>query len=147
MKKTIGQSIIKIMSIMFSMFFVVILFNTILFNRMITIDFNIPLMIIGTIVIYFVLFGLYYIYNKKNWRFLEHIPKKSEILCVLLIFFIVQYIIAKLSYAYIGWDCGEVISGAFSLLQGQKFNTMYYTQYPNNIGMLLLMKYVFVIAK
>lgn len=147
MKKTIGQSIIKIMSIMFSMFFVVILFNTILFNRMITIDFNIPLMIIGTIVIYFVLFGLYYIYNKKNWRFLEHIPKKSEILCILLIFFIVQYIIAKLSYAYIGWDCGEVISGAFSLLQGQKFNTMYYTQYPNNVGMLLLMKYVFVIAK
>ena len=65
MKKTIGQTIIKIMSIIFSIFFVVILFNTIFFNRMITIDFNIPLMIIGTIVIYFALFGLYYIYNKK----------------------------------------------------------------------------------
>lgn len=147
MKKTIGQTIIKIMSIIFSIFFVVILFNTIFFNRMITIDFNIPLMIIGTIVIYFALFGLYYIYNKKNWKFLEYKPKKSEILCVLLIIFIVQYIVAKLLYAYIGWDCGEVIKSAFTLLQGEKCNIMYYMQYPNNVGMLLLMKYVFVIAK
>lgn len=147
MKKTVGQRMIKIMSTIFSIFFVVILFNTIFFNRMITIDFNIPLMIIGTVVIYLALFGLYYLYNKRNWKFLEHKPKKTEILSTLLIIFIVQYIIAKLSYAYIGWDCGEVIKSAFTLLQGEKCNIMYYTQYPNNVGMLLLMKYVFVIAK
>ena len=141
------QLIIKAISISFSIFFIIILFNTIFFNRTIAINYSIPVMIIGTCLVYLIIFSIYCIYKNKNFKFLEYNPKKVEILCILLIIFIIQYIFATLTYAYNGWDCGGVVSSAFAALQGENFNALYYSQYPNNIGILLLIKYVLVIAR
>lgn len=71
-----GQSIIKIISILFSVFFITILFNTIFFNRTIAINYKIPTMIIGTCIEYITIFAIYSIYKKKKFNFLEYKLKK-----------------------------------------------------------------------
>lgn len=145
--KGFGKLILRVISILFSIFFIIILFNTIFFNRTIAINYSIPVMIIGTCLIYLILFGIYYIYKNKNLKFLEYSPGKKDYLCIFLIIFILQCIFASLTYANNGWDCGGIIGNIFDLLQGENVNFSYYSQYPNNIGMLLLVKYVLVITK
>ena len=145
--KGFGKIVLMIISILFSIFFIKILFNTIFFNRTIAINFKIPVMILGTLLVYLILFGIYYIYKKKKLNFLDYSPKKRDFLCVFLIIFIIQYIFASLTYANNGWDCGGIIEHIFYLLQGENVNFSYYSSYTNNIGMLLLVKYILIIAK
>lgn len=142
----LGQLIIKVISILFSIFFATILFNTIFFNKTIAINYKILTMIVGTLFAYVVMFLLYYIYKKRKFKFLDHNIDKAKFICIIIILFIIQYILTTLTYYCVGWDCGGVVSSAVALLNGNDFNVMYYSQYPNNIGILLLIKYVLVIA-
>lgn len=145
--KGFGKIVLRIISILFSIFFIIILFNTIFFNRTIAINFKIPVMILGTLLVYLILFGIYYIYKKKKLNFLDYSPKKRDLLCVFFIIFIIQYIFASLTYANNGWDCGGIIGNIYNLLKGENVSFSYYSQYTNNIGMLLLVKYILIIAK
>lgn len=142
-----GQLIIKIISILFSVFFVIILFNIIFFNRTIAINYKIPTMIIGTCIEYIIMFAIYSIYKKKKFDFLEYKLKKIDIICVLLIVFAIQHIFTTLTCNEIGWDCGIIIHNAVSLLNEGHIDCAYYSHYPNNIGIFLLIKYVLVIGK
>lgn len=142
-----GQSIIKIISILFSVFFVTILFNTIFFNRTIAINYRISIMIVGTCIEYIIIFAIYSIYKKKKFNFLEYKLRKIDIICILLIIFVIQFIFTTLTYTEIGWDCGIIINNVVSLLNEGNIECEYFSHYPNNIGIFLLIKYVLVIGK
>lgn len=142
----VGQVLMRVFSILFSVFFVIILFNTVFFNKTIAINYSIFTMLIGVLIVYLFIFLLYYLYDNKKLNFLSFKIDKIKFICIIIIIFIIQYIFAALTYYCVGWDCGGVVSSAVALLNGESFNVLYYSQYPNNIGMLLLIKYVFVIA-
>ncbi len=146
-KFNIRENIIKIISLLFSIFFAIILINTIFFNRTVHIGYKISTMIIFTIFTYSVLFLFYKIYKKLNLKFLEYEPNKIVISLTFIVIFIVQCIIAKLTYAHYGWDCEVVITNGLALVRGETFKSEYFTQYPNNIAILLITKYILLIAK
>ena len=132
------NQIIKGFSLCFSIFFIVILFNTIFFNKTVSISYNIPVMIVGSILISWIVFAIYIVYHKKKFKFLKYKPRVSEIIVFLFIIFLLQYVFAKLTHATHGWDCGMIIGNAFYLLKGFDFNTAYFSGFTNNIGLHLL---------
>ena len=145
--RKLRQGFIRTISILFSIFFAIILVNTIFFNRTIAIRYNIPTMIIGTCIIYLIIFLTYYKYKSKKLSFLDWSTNKAKCICILLIIFLIQLVFILLTCYFCGWDCGRVISDANALLNGENLKALYYAQYPNNIGILLLIKYVLAIAK
>ena len=147
MKNKIQNFTIQAIAIIFSILFAIALINTIFFNKTIGINYNIAFMLLGTIIIYIIMFLFYYAYKKYNKSFLEHEPKKIEYCFVILIIFLMQFIIAKFTYARYGWDCGEVITDIYNFINNQDFNSLYYAQYPNNIGIFIIIKNVIEIAK
>ena len=147
MKNKIQNFIIQAIAIIFSILFAIALINTIFFNKTIGINYNIVFMLLGTIIIYMIIFLFYYTYKKYNKLFLEYEPKKIEYCFVILIIFLMQFIIAKFTYARYGWDCGQVITDIYNFINNQDFNFLYYAQYPNNIGMFIIIKNVIEIAK
>lgn len=147
MKNRIQNFIQQAIAIIFSILFAVALINAIFFNKTVGINYNIAFMLLGTIIIYMIMFLFYYAYKKYNKSFLEHEPKKIEYCFVILIIFLMQFIIAKFTYARYGWDCGEVITDIYNFINNQDFNYLYYAQYPNNIGIFIIIKNVIEIAK
>lgn len=142
----IVKNIIKIISIIFSIFFTIILLNIIFFNKTIKVGYKTHLMIILPLITYFI---IYILHKKTNNKELKKINKKTSIILIIIgiAIFIMQIIIAKLTYGNNGWDCGIILYNARALLQGKPFNTVYFSQYPNNIGILLVEKYILIIAK
>lgn len=141
--KTIGEKLIKIISICFSVFFAIILANTIFLNRTIQVNYKVLTMIIMTLFSYLI---IYLIYKKIKFKFLNRAPKKYHIAIVMIIIFIIQIILSILTYADCGWDCGIVVRQAINLLKGENFDTYYFAVCSNNIGILLITKYVLKFA-
>ena len=138
MKNKIRDFILKTIAVIFSILFAIVLFNTIFFNKTIGINYKIPVIIIFTIIVYGIILFLYYIYTKKEMKFLDYSPKKIYYFIFIAIIFIVQFIIAKLVYGEYGWDCGEIIKDSYLFTNNGYFNFPYYAQYPNNIGIFLI---------
>ena len=140
-QKSWGKNLLKIFSIAFSIFFVIIVVNTIFFNKTVMIKFSKLIMIFMTIITYLVTIVLYKILNRKEKIFT--LKTRYKILIGISIF-IIQLLIARLTYARCGWDCGVIIDNSFSLYKGQGINTEYFASYPNNIALLLIFKYLYV---
>lgn len=70
-KLSLKNVLVKTMVIMFSIFFLIILVNTILFNRTTQINYSVLTMIISTIIMYFISYLLNII--NLNINFLKHI--------------------------------------------------------------------------
>lgn len=147
MKNRIQNFIQQAIAIIFSILFAVALINAIFFNKTVGINYNIIFMLVGTIIIYIIMFVFYYLYKKNNKSFLERKPKKIDYFLVVTIIFFIQFILAKFTYARYGWDCGKVISDVYGLINSGKFEFLYYAQYPNNIGIFIIIKNVIEIAK
>lgn len=147
MKNRIQNFIQQAIAIIFSILFAVALINAIFFNKTVGINYNIIFMLVGTIIIYIIMFVFYYLYKKNNKSFLERKPKKTDYFLVVTIIFFIQFILAKFTYARYGWDCGKVISDVYGLINSGKFEFLYYAQYPNNIGIFIIIKNVIEIAK
>lgn len=145
--KNLERIVIKIISIIFSIFFSIVLLNTLFFNRTIAFNYSIPVMIIVTALAYLMLLIIYYEYKKKNCSFLEKSPKWIFGLFIFLVIFLLQFLLAKFSYTSCGWDCSLVINNALALINGDDLFSIYFSRYPNNIGILLLMKYLFAFFK
>ena len=120
--------LVKTMVIMFSIFFLIILVNTILFNRTTQINYSVLTMIISTIIMYFIIYLLYK-HNKFEYKF----PKTYQVGLVMVAIFVIQIILANLTYADCGWDCGIVVRQAVNLLNGENFDTHYFAVFSNNI--------------
>ena len=136
-KLSLKNVLVKTMVIMFSIFFLIILVNTILFNRTTQINYSVLTMIISTIIMYFIIYLLYK-HNKFEYKF----PKTYQVGLVMVAIFVIQIILANLTYADCGWDCGIVVRQAVNLLNGENFDTHYFAVCSNNIGILLISKYV-----
>lgn len=137
------KNLLKLFSVIFSIFFIIIVINTIFFNKTTMIKFSKLAMILETIIIYMIIFILYKVLNKKEKIF--KIRTSNKILIGLAIF-VVQLILAGLTYTRCGWDCGVIIDNSFSLYQGQGINVQYFATNPNNIALLLIFKYLYVIV-
>ncbi len=138
------EILLKVFSIAFSVLFLIITINIIFFNKTIQIDFSTIVMLIGTACVYITLYIVYKITN-KYLKILQ--IKDTYKMLIGIVIFIIQLIIAGLVYAHCGWDCGGVIDNAFSLYQGGEINKFYFSMYPNNIALLLLFKYLYVIVR
>lgn len=137
------KKILKIFAVLFSILFLLITVSTIFNNKTILINFNVAIMIIGTIISYAIIY-FFYKMLKKNEKILK--MKIHYKIIIGIIIFILQIVIANLVYAHCGWDCGGVIDNAFSLYKGEGINTLYFAKYPNNISILILFKYIYVIV-
>lgn len=94
-------------------------------------------MIILTIIAYSIIYLLY-----KHNKFEFKIPKTYQVGLVMVAIFVIQIILANLTYADCGWDCGIVVRQAVNLLNGENFDTHYFAVCSNNIGILLISKYI-----
>ena len=66
MKNRIQNFIQQAIAIIFSILFAVALINAIFFNKTVGINYNIIFMLVGTIIIYIIMFVFYYLYKKNN---------------------------------------------------------------------------------
>lgn len=141
--KDVGEKLIRIVSICFSIFFTIILVNTIFLNRTTQVNYKVSIMIIMTVLSYLT---IYILYKNIKFKFLNVAPKKYHIAIVMAIIFGIQIILSILTYADCGWDCGIVVRQAVNLLKGENFDTYYFAVCSNNIGILLITKYVLKFA-
>lgn len=134
------KTILKIFAFVFSIFFLIIAINTLFLNKTIQINFSIAIMLLGTIINY----SIIHIFSRiaKKYEKILEIKLIYKIIIGLLIF-ILQLIISNLVYAHCGWDCGGVIDNAYSIYKGGELNTEYFASYPNNIALLILLKYLY----
>lgn len=140
----IRYNIEKVLSILFSFLFVLIVFNAIFFNKVIQINFSPAILLIGSISVIAILIILYKITNLWYDK-LKDILKKYKYL-ILIIIFGIQLLLARLIYAPSGWDCGLLIGNSFNMYKGLGVDTNYFSTYPNNILTLLIFKYLYVIV-
>ena len=142
----IKKNIINIFSVIFSALFLIIFFNTIFNNNTINIYYKIPIMIIGLIVSYIVIFFIYNKIIKIDKDIKLNIYLKLFILFIIIGIFIIQLLLARLAYTPIGWDCGQVVEDAFRLNQGLDIDAWYFSRYTNNMGILIIFKVLYSIV-
>lgn len=143
MKETkFSKILLKIIEICFSIFFIVILLNTIFRNLTTQLDFSKTIMIDGLITSLILLYIIYKIVKKHLDFKLNNIKSKWKIILLTLIF-IIQFIIALNVYSDCGWDCGTIVESAANLYKGQEFYEYYFELNPNNILILLIFKTIF----
>ena len=145
MKKgyTIREKIIMLFTAIFVIFSLIVLGN-IIFNNTTLFNVTKPLLIVTFIIGYlFVIFLLYKILKKNKKKLLD---KKILIIAIIFILLItIQVIYAYNSYTEYGWDCGKVLETAEKLLTNHEFDSIYYSQYYNNIFIVLFFKNLFSI--
>lgn len=130
----------KILGICFALFMVCMLISNLYENKA-----SITMILgFGTIFL-FVLFTLYLIYQKIEWK------GRMHDLCiwgVLGVLFVIQVIIAIAACTSYGWDVGMVVDSAIQLADsGTLSNPSYFAYYPNNVFLLLFYTNLFRIVK
>ena len=115
--KKIRNSIVKVATIIFTILFILIVLNTIFFNKTIQIQFFPVVLITGTIIGFGTIFLLYKtelfgLYNK-----ISKIIRENKILTWIIIFAL-QLILINLINARSGWDCIILLDNSFKLYQG-----------------------------
>ncbi len=143
MERNKEKLILKIFRIAFLILFLIIVINAIFFNKTIQINYIVPVMLIGTILVYMMIYLFYYI-SKKYFKIME--IKNDYKIILAIIIFLIQIIIAGLVYAHCGWDCGGVIDNAFCMYKGEQPDINYFSMYPNNIAILMIFKYLYVLV-
>ena len=146
MKKgyTIREKIIMLFTAIFVIFSLIVLGN-IIFNNTTLFNVTKPLLIVTFIIGYlFVIFLLYKILKKDKKKLLD---KKILIIAIIFILLItIQVIYAYNSYTEYGWDCGKVLETAEKLLTNHEFDSIYYSQYYNNIFIVLFFKNLYLLC-
>lgn len=143
--KKVIENLMKVFAILFALFFFVVLLNTIFFNRTTHINYSVSKMLILPIISYIFLFIIYKIYKKHMIKIqTKDLQKKNWIIYLIFmaIVLILQIVFAKFTYAKCGWDCGIVMESGYNLAMENKIETEYFARCPNNIGMLLIVKYI-----
>ena len=130
--KKIRNSIVKVATIIFTILFILIVLNTIFFNKTIQIQFFPVVLITGTIIGFGTIFLLYKtelfgLYNK-----ISKIIREKKILTWIIIFAL-QLILINLINARSGWDCIILLDNSFKLYQGTDITGVYFSIYPNNL--------------
>ncbi len=145
MQKTkFSKLMIKVFEVCFSIFFVIILLNTIFKNLTTQIEFSKTIMLFGLIVSITMLYVIYSIVKKHTNLYKFNLKRKWKIL-ILVAIFVIQFIIALNVYADCGWDCGTLIETATQLHKGEDFYRYYFELNPNNILIVLIFKMIFTI--
>ena len=134
-KMEIRSKLIKLMTICFSIVFLIALLNTIFFNRTTQINYSVLCMSVLLVVSYIL---IYIAYKKIQKTEFKKEPTKFQFVIFIVIIFILQIVFAILTFAICGWDCGIVMENAYELV----INTYYFSRCPNNIGMLLIATYI-----
>lgn len=142
----IKKNMINAFSISFSILFLIIFLNTIFRNNTISIYYKIPTMIIGLLFSYSVIFLIYNKITKINKKMQLGIYAKIFIIFIIITIFVIQLLLAKLVYAHVGWDCGQVVEDSFRLNQGLDIDAWYFSRYTNNMGILLIFKILYSIV-
>lgn len=145
-RNNIRKKILIVFSLAFITFFSIIVVNTIFFNRTIQVNFSIIVMLVSTILLYVLGYVIYIFYRKKKNKKWDFSVKPMTLVVIGIIVFGIQMLLANLTYAHCGWDCGGVVSNAFELYSGKPIATNYFAIYPNNIALLLLFKYILVVV-
>lgn len=143
-KNNIQNNIVKVLTIIFSLLFAIIVFNAIFLNKVIQIDFSPVILLIGSILSIMILTVLYK--TSSFWYYKVKGFLKNHKVLVAVIIFCMQLLFVSLIYAKSGWDCGALIDNAFNLYKGLDIDTNYYSTYPNNILALLIFKYLYVVV-
>ena len=141
--KKIRNSIVKVATIIFTILFILIVLNTIFFNKTIQIQFFPVVLITGTIIGFGTIFLLYKtelfgLYNK-----ISKIIRENKILTWIIVFAL-QLILINLINARSGWDCIILLDNSFKLYQGTDITGVYFSIYPNNLLSLIILKYLYV---
>lgn len=136
----IGNNLIKIVLIVFSILLIWIIGNGI-FNRTVVVyDFNPIILIVGIIIYLSILVFVY----KKVIPKLEH-KKWIPYLCI-GIFFVICVLVSFFLRLNPTWDMGDVFSIAKNIVEVGTSNDTYLYSYPNNIMLTLIYIVVFKIA-
>lgn len=138
-KMEIRSKLIKLMTICFSIVFLIALLNTIFFNRTTQINYSVLCMSVLLVLSYIL---IYIVYKKIQKTEFKKEPTKFQFVIFIVIIFILQIIFAILTFATCGWDCGIVMENAYELVINNDINTYYFSRCPNNIGMLLIATYI-----
>lgn len=138
-KMEIRSKLIKLMTICFSIVFLIALLNTIFFNRTTQINYSVLCMSVLLVVSYIL---IYIAYKKIQKTEFKKEPTKFQFVIFIVIIFILQIVFAILTFAICGWDCGIVMENAYELVINNDINTYYFSRCPNNIGMLLIATYI-----
>ena len=142
-KYRIRERIIMLFTIVFGIFSVLVFGNTILNNTTI---FNVtnPVITFAFVIVYIGVIVAMYFTLKKHKRILDkEIPIIAMIFVILLV---IQIIYSYNCYTEYGWDCGKVLKSAEELLINYEFDSNYYSQYYNNIYIMLFFKEVYNIC-
>lgn len=138
---SIKKSIINFFLTLLCALFIYILINIVFFNKSSLSNINFLNLIVGIIIYLSISFIFYKIFEK-------YIKKKKR----LLIIFFVAFIIFQILFSYIFkvkpslWDFGDVNDIVMSdLFFGKNIlKHWYFHRYSNNVGLALLLKYVFL---
>lgn len=143
-KNNIKSNVENVMSILFSFLFILVVLNTIFFNKVIQINFSPIILLIGSILVFTILIVLYKFISLWYGKLINTLKKYKYL--ILIIIFFMQLLLARLTYAPSGWDCGLLINNSFNLYKGLGVDANYFSTYPNNILTLLIFKYFYVIV-
>ncbi len=140
--KDIKNNLLKCMTIIF---FISITFSflfSIIKNNIQTISFDYLWVFFIFILFFIVTAFLYKITSEKKLT-------KKYLFFFFFLLFLVQLIYVRCTYSKYGWDCGTVIESAINLHQDHfkmPYQKYYFSAFPNNICLLLLIKEYFSIV-
>lgn len=143
-KYTIREKLIILFTIIFTIISTVVLLNTI-FNNTTLFNVTKPILIFLFSFVYVLLIGVLYWILKKNKKILE--KEVLIISIIMIVLFVFQLVYSCNSYTEYGWDCGNVLKSAESLLENHQFDANYYIQYYNNVYIMLFFKTLYYICR
>lgn len=149
--KPIRNTIRTIVLVLFALFFLVILGNTIFANKTIFLHFSPfdPVLAGGILLIGYILYFIFQKREKKQKKEMTKNQKRVKVILITLLLIVlltIQVIIAYSCFSEYGWDCGTVLENAKLLDQNQTINTNYFSTCDNNIGVLLLLKIAYTLV-
>ena len=129
----------KILSIIMMALFGMIILSTIFNNRSVVVKLAFWQILLGTILVSGILFGIWYLLQKK----LSNVTKKQEFMIVLILFLIiiiVQGVVGYYLFEKPGWDWKIVFENAMNFAQGNQDQVAwwYMQQFPNNVFLFVL---------
>ena len=143
------DKLVKTFNYIFVIFFSVILINCIFLNKKSVIDFNMGVVLIISIILIMLCFGvcLFTLRNKnKISKLINNKKIRIGIIITALLVFVIQIIIARCFYYPVGWDVRILRESAKALACNEAVNYLYFQQFPNNVFLLNIFKYIFYIS-
>lgn len=145
----IKDKIVRIFNYIFILFFSIIFINCIFFNKKSVIDFNMKAVLIISILFFIVCLVMYLCISKNKDKISAFIQNKKLRLIIIiaaLLVLTIQIIIARCFYYPVGWDVEILRESAKALACNEEVNYLYFQQFPNNVFLLWVFKYIYYIS-